>query len=203
MYIKSRYIFHANNSQNLLFKQFNKETISHSIRVAEIATIIANKLEISEDMIYDCGIWHDAGKTKILDTISVPGPLTEEKKKEIHKHPKFGVEVIDEIYEGQYIEEVKMASLLHHRRIDGSGYPDTSIENIPIFVQIISIADCFEAMVAKRVYKEKINTGIAKEKIMNNECGKFDETVLKAFMEAFDEITELVNTDIEINAITE
>lgn len=202
MCIKSKYIFQTNTSQNVLFKQLNEETIFHSIRVAEIASVIAKKLDLLPDMLYDCGIWHDAGKTKILDVISQAGALTEDKKHIIHMHPQYGVTFINEYYVGNYLEEVKLASLLHHRRIDGSGYPDIDeFNDIPIYVQIISIADCFEAMTAKRVYKEKINTEIAKEMILDGKCGKFSEDVIQAFLICFEEICSIIKTDISNSVI--
>ena len=195
--MKNKYIFQMNTSQNLLFKQLNKETILHSIKVAEIASVIANKMNIKPDVAYDCGIWHDAGKVKILDIISKSEKLTDGDWIEIKNHPFYSVEVIENLYDGNHKEIVKEVALYHHCRIENGGYPESiRKDTLSDLIQIIAIADCFEAMTAKRIYKEKINPKIAKEKLLNEECGKFSNNIIKTFVECFEEIEEIVISDI-------
>lgn len=201
--IKNKYIFQTNTSQNKLFKQLNEETIYHSIRVAEIATELAKHTTLNQEMVYDCGIWHDAGKTKILDIISNQKGLSENDWYEIRKHPIYGDEIIENLYEGKYKENVKEVALLHHCRINNGGYPlELRQQHLPLLIEIVSIADCFEAMTAKRVYKEKINPIIAKEMIMAGKCGDFSKEIIEIFEKAFPKIEIIAKTEVNKNYIS-
>lgn len=198
MILKNKYIFQTNTSQNFLFKQLNQETIRHSIRVAEIASVLAKYIDIEPELAYDCGIWHDAGKTKILNIISKQEKLSEDEWAEIKKHPIYGVSVIDELYEGKHKEIVKETALYHHCRVNSGGYPQEIAKPIlSNLIQILAISDCFEAMTAKRVYKEKINPIIAKEMIIDGKCGEFSKNILEIFENAFEEILTITKIDIE------
>ena len=201
--MKNKYTFQTNTSQNSLFKQLNEETIYHSIRVAEIASTISKYTELNSEMVYDCGIWHDAGKIKIVDIISKHETLSDKEWEEIRKHPIYGCDIIDELYDGKYKDTVKEVCLLHHCRINNGGYPfEQRKEQLPLLIEVISIADCFEAMTAKRVYKEKINPIIAKEMIIAGKCGDFSKEIIEIFEKAFLEIEKISKTEINKNYIS-
>jgi putative two-component system response regulator len=70
----------------------------------------------------------------------------------------------------------------HHEKFDGKGYPDAlKGDDIPISAQIVSIADCYDALVSKRVYKDAYSCEEAYRMIESGECGAFNPKVLEAF----------------------
>ena len=98
----------------------------------------------------------------------------------------------------RYKEIVKETALYHHCRVNNGGYPQEIAKPIlSNLIQILAISDCFEAMTAKRVYKEKINPIIAKEMILDGKCGEFSKKILEIFENAFEEISTITRADIE------
>ena len=85
-----------------MLEKLNEETRVHVLRVAQITSIFSNDLNMSSDLLYECGLWHDAGKIFILDVISKNTELTSEEKDKIKTHPGLGVEYIEENYNGKY-----------------------------------------------------------------------------------------------------
>jgi len=83
--------------------------------------------------------------------------------------------------------------------VDGKGYPDGLMgDEIPIYCQVASVADCFDALVSKRVYKDTVDCKVAYDMIMNGECGAFSEPVLRCFEMAK---LELFMTVKEVNEV--
>lgn len=71
----------------------------------------------------------------------------------------------------------------HHERWDGNGYPDgLKGDEIPISAQIVSIADVYDALVSKRVYKDALTFDKAVDMIKSGACGVFNPQLLKAFL---------------------
>ena len=109
------------------------------------------------ELIISASALHDLGKIAIPDSVLLkPGKLTKEEFEEMKKHTVYGCELLenfrqegDDFY--RYCYEICRH---HHERYDGKGYPDgLSGEEIPISAQIVSIADVYDALVSKRVYK--------------------------------------------------
>lgn len=79
----------------------------------------------------------------------------------------------------------------HHERYDGKGYPDGLIgEQIPIAVQVVSVADVYDALVSKRVYKDAYSHEQAMKMILNGECGAFNPLLMEVLVEIQDKIKE-------------
>ena len=77
----------------------------------------------------------------------------------------------------------------HHERYDGKGYPDGLFgEQIPISAQIVSLADVYDALTSKRVYKPAFTHEKAVEMIIGGECGQFNPLLLQCFLEIKDDI---------------
>ena len=75
-------------------------------------------------------------------------------------------------------------ALHHHERWDGKGYPDgLAGEQIPIWTQIVSLADAYDALVSKRCYKEQCSGARARKMICNGECGCFNPQLLECFFQ--------------------
>lgn len=143
------YLHHLRGSDNI--------TYTHSLNVSLLANIFANWLNLPPEQIEAitlCGLLHDLGKLKInTDILNKPGRLTRDEFEHIKRHSQIGYELIKS---ENLPLEVKMGILLHHEKIDGSGYPlGLKGDKIPDFAKIITIADIYDAMTSTRSYHEK------------------------------------------------
>ena len=133
---------------------------------------------------------HDVGKISIPDNVlNKPGKLTEAEFSVMKQHTIAGGEIIDSAIEqvaddsSLYLNEAKKLTLYHHERWDGTGYPDgLKGDEIPIEARIMAIADVYDALVSKRVYKEKMSFEDANRIIMEEMGTHFDER-LKPYYE--------------------
>lgn len=81
----------------------------------------------------------------------------------------------------------------HHERYDGRGYPDgLKGEEIPISAQVVSLADVYDALVSKRVYKKSFSHETAMKMIFNGECGIFNPLLLECLKDIQDDIYNTV-----------
>ena len=136
-------------------RQVNDSTYAHSLNVAIISRIIGKWLHFSNeelDTLTLAGLLHDIGKTKIPDEVlNKDGKLTDEEFQMIRNHPKYGYDILKSQPLNSHI---KKASLMHHERCDGSGYPmGLTMEEIDDYALIIAIADVYDAMTAARSYR--------------------------------------------------
>lgn len=131
---------------------------------------------------------HDIGKIMIPDAILLkPGKLTAEEFTIMKTHSEKGCIILDRLpadLDEDYIRYAKEICRWHHEKYDGSGYPDgLKGEEIPLSAQIVSLADCFDALTTARPYKEAYSEEKAYRMIMNGECGAFSEKLLNCFRE--------------------
>lgn len=133
-------------------------TAGHSVRVAQCAEEIAKNLGWDEEKrlnLYYVALLHDIGKIGVPDAIlNKPLALTKEEFDIIRRHPVMGGEILKEIH---MIPHVCEGALYHHERFDGRGYP-TGLKGktIPEYARIITIADTYDAMNSRRVYRDKL-----------------------------------------------
>ena len=81
----------------------------------------------------------------------------------------------------------------HHERWDGGGYPDHLVgDQIPLSAQVVAIADVYDALVSKRVYKGAYANSVAYDMIISGECGQFSPDVLECFKLAKEDFFDLV-----------
>lgn len=136
-------------------RQVDDSVYAHSINVSMIAYNIGRWLKFSESdlqVLTVAGLLHDIGKTQIDPKIlNKAGKLTDEEFDIIRSHPRLGYEILKD----QPIDSrIKKATLMHHERCDGSGYPTgVTAEYIDDFALIIAIADVYDAMTAARTYR--------------------------------------------------
>lgn len=152
------------------------------------------------ELIISASALHDLGKIAIPDSILLkPGRLTEEEFEEMKKHTVYGCGLLenfkqenDDFY--RYCYEICRH---HHERYDGKGYPDgLSGEEIPISAQIVSIADVYDALVSKRVYKAPYEVNEAARMIADGECGTFSPKILDCFGLAKEEFFHAAETEL-------
>jgi len=165
-------------------------TAGHSARVAGYAEMIARRLDFEATSILELrrgALFHDLGKIAVPDGVLMKaGPLTAEEREVIQRHPVVG---------GELLAPMKtMAKSLpivrhHHEKLDGSGYPDgLSGADLPLAVRIVTIADIFDALTTKRVYREALSPETAYE-IFDGEIrrGWWDREVLRELQAALAE----------------
>ncbi|MCT2536863.1 HD-GYP domain-containing protein [Aquibacillus koreensis] len=139
------------------FQDLDRYTYQHSVNVSLLSGLIGKILNASENelsLLINMGIVHDIGKVRIDNTIlNKTGKLTNAEFNEIKKHTLFGYQILLELMASEKIAE---GALLHHERLDGSGYPiGKSGDDIPFLIQILSIADTFDAICTERSYHEQ------------------------------------------------
>ena len=128
---------------------------------------------------------HDLGKVAIPDSILLkPGKLTAEEFEEMKKHTIYGCELLEQFKqeETEFYRYCYDICRYHHERYDGRGYPDhLKGDEIPIWAQVVSIIDVYDALVSKRVYKEAYAEDEAARMIRDGECGTFSPVILDCF----------------------
>ena len=129
---------------------------------------------------------HDIGKIAIPDAIlTKPGPLTEEEREIMKTHAVTGCHILDtltEVADQEYLAFAHRICHYHHERWDGSGYPDgLAGDEIPICAQVVGLADAFDALTTKRVYKDAVPFAEAVNMILRGECGAFSQKLLECF----------------------
>ena len=145
----------------------------------------------TQELIVMASALHDIGKVAIDDKIlNKPGRLTPEEFDLMKTHTVVGANMLDHL--GRYKNEalVKTAHDIcrwHHERWDGRGYPDgLAGDDIPISAQIVSMADVYDALVSKRVYKAAYSPDTAVQMILHGDCGQFNPLLLECLVEIQD-----------------
>jgi HD-GYP domain-containing protein (c-di-GMP phosphodiesterase class II) len=154
-------------------------TRGHSERVKEYAVKIAEELKLSKteiQILSDFSILHDIGKIIVDSSIlNKPGKLNKEEWRIIKQHPVIGARMIlpfDGLVSG--IPLIKH----HHERMDGKGYPDgLKGKSIPLLVQIMAVADAFDAMTSPRAYRNTLTIEDAKRQLLKNAANQFGRKV--------------------------
>jgi HD-GYP domain-containing protein (c-di-GMP phosphodiesterase class II) len=165
-------------------------TRGHSERVAFISRWIGERLsqvmpltDKQLHQIYLAGLLHDIGKIGVSELVlRKRGQLTDEERLLIQAHPRTGAAILSEI---RQMDEIIPGVLSHHERFDGRGYPQgLSGEQIPLVARIISLADAFDAMTSKRVYRDAMSIRRALGEIEKGIGTQFDEQTARIFIES-------------------
>jgi HD-GYP domain-containing protein (c-di-GMP phosphodiesterase class II) len=165
-------------------------TAGHSEKVTEYSLGIARELGLSEDyceVIGIAGLLHDYGKLGIRDDIlKKPGVLTTEEHSGIKSHASKTKSILDQMnFNGNY-SEIPLLAGAHHEKIDGSGYPNgLKGEEIPLGARIIAVADVFEALTAKRHYRDPMPVDEAIRHLREGINTSFDEKIVEAFIKYY------------------
>ncbi len=137
---------------------------------------------------------HDIGKVGIPDRVLLkPGKLTAEEWDIMKTHSRLGADAIAravaDMHEPvDFLSCAGQIALHHHERWDGSGYPDgLAGAAIPLPARLMAVADVFDALISRRVYKEPIALDDVR-RIMSEQRGRhFDPDLLDLFLEGYDE----------------
>lgn len=167
-------------------KTLDNYTFAHSTNVCVLSAVTAISMGYDGNKIRDLcfgALLHDIGKTKIPNSIlNKPGALTPEEFEIVKKHPKYGYDILKQ--SGDISVYASYVALTHHEKFNGEGYPlGLKGKAIHEFSRIVSIADVFDAMTSKRVYRKRINISEAAEYLISFGNHYFDYDIVKAMIE--------------------
>lgn len=172
-------------------------TRGHSDRVSAYSVLIGEKLGLSDDDLEKLrigGLFHDVGKIGVPDIILQKNcKLNDEEFSEIKKHPIVGTHILSN---SSLFHDILPIVKYHHEKFDGSGYPDgLSGNNIPYLARIAAVADSFDAMSSRRVYRDSLPLDRVIHEIETYKGSQFDPKIANVFLDIlkndFDKIQEI------------
>lgn len=163
-----------------------------------------NMTEERINLISSASALHDIGKIAIPDSILLsPRRLTYEEFKIMKDHTIKGCDLLnqlDSVERNEYFTYCYDICRYHHEKFDGKGYPDGLVGNqIPIWAQVVSVADCYDALTSERPYKAAFTHDQAVEMIRTGACGAFSEEMMDCFGEVLSEFKSLAEEYADIN----
>ncbi|SCZ80437.1 HD-GYP domain-containing protein [Acidaminobacter hydrogenoformans] len=181
------------------------DTGAHIVRVSKFCKLIALQLRSSKkyrELLTDTYIddlakaapLHDIGKVGIPDSIlSKPGKLTDEEYEIMKKHTTIGASTLGEVRkrfpDNNFITVGSRIALYHHEKWDGTGYPHGLVEDeIPLSARIMAVADVYDALRSRRVYKAPFSHQESIEIIAKDSGKHFDPEIVEVFLECAAEI---------------
>ena len=180
----------------------DQESGGHVQRISKITRFILENTSFGQgltereiDNISLASITHDVGKITISDAIlTKPGRFTPEEFEIMKSHTTNGVAILSRIPQLREVGIYDYAcdiALHHHERWDGRGYPDgLRGDEITPWSQVVSLADVYDALSCKRVYKEAYSRDTVLEMIRTGQCGMFNPALLDVFFDIESEIAE-------------
>ncbi len=180
------HVLHVHTITEILLKALRKKTDKYPLTQQEI-TLICNASAL-----------HDVGKISIpSEILNKPGRFTPEEFEIMKGHTVEGAKMLKDIPFRGNEPLIKIGYQIcrwHHERYDGRGYPDgLKGEEIPIAAQVVSLADVYDALTAKRVYKPAFSHEKAMEMILHGECGAFNPLLLECLEESQEQLKKELN----------
>ena len=185
------------------------ESGEHVQRIRHITKMLLSETRLGRgisdaeiELIATASIMHDVGKIAIPDAIlNKPGKLTPEEYEIMKTHTIRGAEMLQRIPQLRDNEAYPYAYDIarhHHERWDGRGYPDgLKGDEISIWAQVVSLADVYDALSCKRVYKKAFDRATVLEMIRTGQCGVFNPALLEAFFAVEPKLHRLYETNKE------
>ncbi|MEN9896359.1 MAG: hypothetical protein RLZZ66_8 [Pseudomonadota bacterium] len=180
----------------------DNETGNHIRRTQNYVRVLAQKLRhhprfahfLDDDkiieLLYKSAPLHDIGKVGIPDKILLkPGRFEPEEFEVMKQHPALGRSaILNAEYElgleVPFLKYAKEIAYAHQEKWDGSGYPlGLSGDNIPISARLMAVADVYDALISRRVYKEGMSHEQAVKLIIEGRGSHFDPDITDAFLE--------------------
>jgi putative nucleotidyltransferase with HDIG domain len=176
---------------NLLARLYEKDPLTgeHSQAVSLWCVRLARRLNLDDDvstLVQRGGVLHDIGKMATpLEILNAPRRLTDDERRVIELHPVEGAEIVVDVPSlVRYMPMVRS----HHERLDGMGYPDRlGAPDIPIEVRIVTVADCFNAMIGRRPYRPPLAPSFGLEELRRHRGTHFDPEVVEAMVQVVTE----------------
>ncbi len=163
---------------------FDDYTYHHSVNTTIIALILGIASGYSEQKLIELGmgvLMHDIGKIKIPEEIlNKKTPLTEEEFREIKQHAIYGFDILRKNNDLSLLSS--HVAFQHHEKFDGSGYPrGLKGSEIHEYGKLAAVADVYEALTSKRVYRRAVDPNEAYEYIISQSNSHFDPQILEIF----------------------
>ncbi len=173
----------------------DNETGMHIKRVSNYCALIAKKVGLPDDKceeILNTSPMHDIGKIGIPDIILLkPGSLTPDEWKIMKTHAYIGYTILNGI-KSDIMNTAATIAYTHHEKWNGEGYPrGLKKEEIPLEGRICAIADVFDALTSKRVYKDAFSVEKAVDILKEGRASHFDPDLLDLFIDALDQVVEI------------
>ena len=178
----------------------NEESGGHVQRICGITRVMLENTDFGDGLSKDevenialASIMHDVGKITIPDAVlTKPGKLTPEEYEIMKSHTTKGVNILESIPQlresGIYDYACDIARH-HHERWDGRGYPDgLAGEEISPWAQVVALADVYDALSCRRVYKPPFPRERVRRMIRSGECGVFNPHLLESFFAVEDRL---------------
>jgi len=170
-------------------------------------------IEKNRDVLRMAAMLHDVGKVAISDAIlKKPGKLSDEEREIMKQHTVMGARLFTERY-SEFDEAAAIVALNHHEKWDGTGYPghvnflDAKVlpgheksdgtprpkrgEEIPLFGRLVALADVYDALSSKRVYKEKWDEARVLDEVKQSTGTHFDPEIVETFFSNLDTIQSI------------
>jgi putative two-component system response regulator len=192
-----------------LVEHRSAETGSHLMRLQrycrvlaeEAATMPAFATIVDANFIRtleDCAPLHDIGKAALPDHIlNKPGPLDPSERMMMQAHTTIGADTLREVarkhpFATGFLHMAIDVARSHHERWDGTGYPDRLAgDRIPLAARVLAIADVYDALRSRRVYKPSLSHTTALMSITESSVGHFDPALLEAFRKIGDQFDRI------------
>ncbi len=191
------------------------ETGAHLDRVRSYCQILAERLRQRDDfpdqidtnfirLIYLTSPLHDIGKVAVPDFVLLkPGQLSDAEFAIMKTHTTVGAETLNDALRAYpnvaFLEMARDIALTHHERYDGTGYPNgLAGDAIPLVGRIVAVADVYDALTSKRVYKDAYTHDVARSLLIEGSGKHFDARIVNAFLdeeETFKEIRFQLHRD--------
>lgn len=190
----------------------DNETGNHIRRTQHYVKVLAEALsrqpayahrldEKTIGLLFKSAPLHDIGKVGIPDAVLLkPGPFDSDEMTIMKTHTRLGLEAIEHAerqlgMEVDFLRHAKEIAYSHQEKWDGSGYPEgLSGEAIPLSARLMALADVYDALISRRVYKPPFSHEQAKEIICNGRGSHFDPAVVDAFLAQEERFIEIART---------
>lgn len=185
-------------TEDIAEMELNGESSYHIYHVRMITEILLRELcsrnktvSLSDDdisAIAAASAAHDVGKMQIPKSIlDNPGRLSPVEYDIVKKHSMFGEQVIKSASHGEVdskiVEYAAQIAKCHHERIDGTGYPEgLRGDDIPLWAQVVAVADSYDALTSSRSYKQAFPQDVALQMISSGMCGAFNAELVECLM---------------------
>jgi len=159
----------------------DQHTHGHTQRVRDIAVMIAEEIDMSQDEIdalKTAAMLHDIGKLAVPDYIlSKPSQLTEDEMKKVQTHTMVGAAILESV---KFPWPVVPIIRSHHEWFDGSGYPDKIAgDQIPLGARVLAVADVYDALLSHRPYRPAMTVQEAVKFMQDRSGTQFDPEILE------------------------
>lgn len=167
----------------------DKYTQEHSVRVAELATRVAEALDLPThdvENIRVAALLHDVGKIEIsVDVLRKAADLNDEEWEQIRTHTTKAQSVLSPV--GGLLKEVIPLVMTHHECFDGTGYHSLRADQIPMGARILAVADAYDSMISDRPYRKGRPPWEAAQEVQKHAGTQFDPGVVDVFMSVVQE----------------